>query len=142
MISESTYQKFVRLHDTLSLAHLDRLRDIYSPHVIFEDPVRRIEGLPALEVYYRALLGRVSECRFEIYHQAIAMLHEYVHWNMRYTHPGLNRGKPVEVTGLSVLQGHDKIDYQRDYYDLGAMLYDQVPILGGVTRQIKRRLAP
>lgn len=141
MISDSTYKQFANFYASLSTESINDLKQIYSPHIIFEDPVMRIEGLDALERHYRNLLMNVGECRFEIYYKGTAPLHSYVHWQMSYRHPRLNCGKTIEVAGISVLQGHDKIEYQRDFYDMGALLYEQLPIVGNVIRGLRRRLA-
>jgi limonene-1,2-epoxide hydrolase len=45
--------------------------------------------------------------------------------------------KPVEVPGVSILRFTDKIVYQRDYFDVGAMMYEQLPIFGWVLRRLK-----
>jgi hypothetical protein len=33
-----------------------------------------------------------------------------------------------------------KVRYHRDYFDLGAMLYEHLPLLGSLVKTIKRRL--
>jgi hypothetical protein len=46
------------------------------------------------------------------------------------------------VQGSSHLKGvGDKVVYHRDYLDLGAMLYEQLPLLGRVIRSLKNRAA-
>ena len=63
-----------------------------------------------------------------------------IYWNMSYQHPRLNGGKIVNVQGSSHLKGcDDKVIFHRDYIDLGAMLYEQVPLLGRIIRFLKRR---
>ena len=45
------------------------------------------------------------------------------------------------LDGASHLRLADnRIAYQRDYYDLGAMLYEHIPLLGGAVRAVKARL--
>ncbi|WHI49643.1 hypothetical protein P3339_14310 [Microbulbifer sp. MLAF003] len=34
----------------------------------------------------------------------------------------------------------DKVFYHEDFYDMGAMVYEQVPLLGSLIRKIKSRL--
>jgi hypothetical protein len=61
---------------------------------------------------------------------------------MTFASPRLNGGRDVEVDGSSVLAiCEDRITYQRDYYDLGAMVYEQLPVLGAVIRHIRGRMA-
>ncbi|MCT7655735.1 hypothetical protein MBH78_16005 [Oceanimonas sp. NS1] len=54
--------------------------------------------------------------------------------------PRLNGGRPVTVPGVSHLCFADSIYYHRDFFDLGAMLYEQLPLLGKGIRALKRRL--
>ena len=49
----------------------------------------------------------------------------------------------IAVDGCSHLQWRgDRVVFHRDYYDLGQLLYDNIPLLGRVTGWLKRRLAP
>ena len=59
---------------------------------------------------------------------------------MLLQHPKLNSGKIFSVPGVSIIRYEDKIYSHRDYFDLGAMLYEQLPLLGGLIRMIKRKL--
>jgi len=36
----------------------------------------------------------------------------------------------------------ERVTYQRDYFDAGAMVYEHVPLFGWIVRWIKRLLAP
>ena len=56
------------------------------------------------------------------------------------THPRLNRGNEFSVAGVSIIKFNDKIYSHRDYFDLGAMLYEQLPLFGSMTKFIKRKL--
>ena len=60
---------------------------------------------------------------------------------MHYSHPRIRRGAALVLEGTSLLQ-HDseKVSYQQDYYDLGAMLYEHLPMMGPAIRLLKKRL--
>ncbi len=59
---------------------------------------------------------------------------------MTYQHPQLNKAQPIKVAGSSQLQGtKDKVIFQRDYVDLGAMLYEHIPMVGNVIQYIKKK---
>jgi hypothetical protein len=60
---------------------------------------------------------------------------------MTYSHPKLNKGQQIQVDGMSQLKFDDKIYAHRDYFDLGQMLYEQVPFLGGLIGLLKKRAA-
>jgi hypothetical protein len=57
-------------------------------------------------------------------------------------HPRLRKGSPVTVEGLSRLEfdAEEKVKLHRDYFDLGEMLYENLPLIGMVVTSIKKRL--
>ena len=63
-------------------------------------------------------------------------------WTMTFSHPRLRGGAPVTVEGATRLAFDEegKVCLHRDYFDLGAMLYEQLPLLGAVVRTLKGRL--
>lgn len=60
---------------------------------------------------------------------------------MHFRHPRLRGGAPISVDGCSHLLWWDKVYQHRDYFDAGAMLYEHLPLMGGVIAWLKRRLA-
>ena len=61
-------------------------------------------------------------------------------WTMSLRHPRLNGGKLVTVPGSTHIRFHDKVFSHRDHFDAGAMLYEQLPLIGTVIRIIKDRV--
>jgi hypothetical protein len=60
---------------------------------------------------------------------------------MLLNHSKLDAGETIRVDGSSFLKTrHGKIYYHRDYFDLGAMVYENLPILGRIIRSIRLRL--
>jgi hypothetical protein len=62
-------------------------------------------------------------------------------WQMTFSHPRLRRGKALKVRGMTLIRFTDRIYYHEDFYDLGAMLYQHIPLLGTAVRHINRRLS-
>ena len=117
------------------------LRKFYSEGVIFRDPVHEIRGLVELEDYFSELCSDLSDCRFEYLDELVSGSSAYIKWIMHFRHPKLGN-RLISVRGVSHLQlGGDRIEFQEDFYDMGAMLYEQLPVLGNVTRWLRLRLA-
>ena len=133
---------FIVLYLQLDKHQLHRLPEIYADQVVFIDPAHRIEGLAALTRYFSSLYGRLKECRFEITSRQQQGNEAWLSWVMIFAHPRIAGGRPVRVEGATRLQfdAWGKICLHRDYFDLGAMLYEQLPLLGPVVRAIKGRL--
>lgn len=122
-------------------ADTDRLAEIYDPSVIFCDPIHRVEGLDALQAYFEGMRGGLTHCRFEFEAGVQGSDSACLPWVMHYGHRSLNGGRPMELRGCSLLRYGDRIHYHEDFYDVGAMVYERVPLLGAVVRGIKSRMA-
>ena len=121
------------------------LYELYTRDVTFIDPFHRIEGVEALEAHFLKLYDNVTECRF-VFHDSVRVEQQaYVTWTMQLRHPRLAGGNSVAVEGCSQLtfstRHPGRVSRHRDYFDAGAMLYEQLPVLGGMVRWLKRRMA-
>ncbi|EKP0246005.1 nuclear transport factor 2 family protein [Aeromonas veronii] len=134
--------RFIGLYQQLDKQQLHRLPEVYAEQVVFTDPAHRIEGLAALGDYFAALYQRLAYCRFVITSQQQQGQQAWLGWTMTFSHPRLRGGEPVTVEGATRLEFDEvgKVCQHSDYFDLGAMLYEQLPLLGPVVRTIKMRL--
>jgi limonene-1,2-epoxide hydrolase len=133
---------FVNVYQKLSLSNLDLLAEIYHADVTFIDPIHKVDGLDELFKYFNNLYQNLAYCDFEIDHIIAENDHAAIYWKMTYQHAKLNKGKIVTVYGNSHIKGkNDKVIFHRDYLDLGAMLYEQLPVIGKLTKWIKDKAA-
>ena len=141
MTSNTTLlESFKHCYRDLLETDLSQLGLIYSEDVLFKDPVHQVQGLVPLEDYLIDLCSEILECRFEYLDQITNSQGGYIKWVMYFRHPRLGR-KMINVRGVSHLKWSDKIDFHEDFYDMGAMLYEHVPLVGNATRWLKQRLA-
>ncbi|ELR65714.1 Putative transcriptional regulator [Photobacterium marinum] len=139
--SDSSINKFVDVYSKLSKHNLADLRAIYHQDIIFEDPAHRVVGWQNLDDYFNRLFKSVKECQFEIHETCFQQDTAYVQWTMTFSHPRLSGGKAREVKGCSCLKYRDGlVIYHRDYFDLGEMLYEGIPLVGGLIRRLKENL--
>lgn len=120
-----------------------QLRDVYAESVIFRDPIHTLRGLPAVEDYFAGMAANLSECRF-VFDQTLASADRAsLWWTMHYRHPKLAGGKLLSLRGASLLTIDPTVERvleHEDIYDLGAMVYEQIPVLGAVVNLVKGRL--
>lgn len=120
------------------------LAPLYSDDVYFEDPSHGIQGKAALLERFQQLYGKVESCSFK-FHQTLDTGSEiFLAWTMIMHPKGSAGSKPetVRVEGASFLKvRRNRIYYHRDYFDLGAFVYENVPVLGSIIKRIKQRLA-
>ena len=121
-----------------SIAGLD---SIYDQNAVFEDPIGKVEGLNDLKRHFSKMMSNVSYCRFEITDVVANDGQAFITWTMSFAHPKLNGHKEITVTGVSEIKFDERITYHRDYFDVGSMFYEQVPILKIIIQALKKRLA-
>ncbi|MDF2178206.1 nuclear transport factor 2 family protein [Aliiglaciecola sp. CAU 1673] len=137
----ATLPCFIDFYGELSADSIGKLSQLYSNNIEFVDPVKTHKGLHALSTYFDNLLENCEFCRFDIHSVDTASCSYFVQWQMHFCHKRLNGGQKITIDGISqVKEAAGKVVYQRDYYDLGAMLYEHVPLLGAGVRVLKKRL--
>lgn len=119
------------------IASLDSL---YAPDVVFTDPARTIHGLGELKHYMEDLYSGVESCRFDFREQVTGAGQAFSCWEMTLVHRRLRPGQPVTIRGASYLEFGERITVHRDYFDLGALIYERVPVLGVAVKAIRNRL--
>lgn len=134
----TSFTDFYRQFDQCSL---DRLNDLYDEQVVFKDPLHTLQGRRTVQDYFDKLCQDLSRCRFEFTSEVHGNQAVFYRWNMHYQHPRLGGNKPLVLEGGSLIEFSDKITRHEDFYDMGAMLYEHVPVVGGAIRLLKRRLA-
>ncbi len=137
----SIVDEFTRFYESLGAETPVDLTPVYAENIEFIDPVHRMQGLPALDQYFNALMTNVASLEFRITETTVSDGQAFLQWIMSYQHPKLAAGRNIDVAGISHIRFEEKIFYHRDYYDLGEMLYEHIPLYGWITRRLKARLA-
>lgn len=129
------------IYERLSKTNLHLLNEVYHQDVVFEDAAHRLEGWDALQDYFSTLYANVKRCDFKIKEHQQVGDSGFLTWTMSLEHPKLQKGSQVEVQGVSHLRfDGGRVIYHRDYFDLGEMLYENLPLIGSVIKTIKQRL--
>lgn len=134
-------QDFADFYQSLSKDSLSMLNNIYASDCVLIDPVARHEGLENVKNYFANLLQNTSSCRCNI----TSILQDgnncAVSWDMHLVHERLNGGNQLTVNGMSKLTfENDRIVLHRDYFDMGQMVYEQIPVLKIFIKAIKKRI--
>ncbi len=122
---------------------MNLVAEFYDAQVVFQDPIHQVHGVEKMRDYYAHLYKSAQAIRFE-YQQALESEQTVtLVWKMFLTTASLNSGREFAVEGVSVITfggSEGKAIRHRDYFDLGAFIYEQVPVLGSLIRYIKGKL--
>ena len=138
----SNKDKITYFFKNLTKDKLELVTEFYHPQVKFIDPVETFDSAEKIKRYYEGMYKNVKTIKFDF-----SELHEsgktvVAVWTMTLETDKLNSGNPIKVDGNSVITFDDqgKAIYHRDYFDMGAFIYEHVPVVGFFVRKIKARM--
>jgi SnoaL-like domain len=134
-------RQFKQAYALFDTSTISALKGLYDPAIIFVDPLHKVEGWAALERYFSASALNLSYCRFEFIDTVVGEQAAFFKWHMHYAHGKIARGKALKLVGASEIKFAERITYHEDFYDLGAMVYEHVPLFGLGIQKIKMCMA-
>jgi len=138
--SRELLEQFKRFYRDLQQAGVDDIASVYSDNIVFRDPVHEIRSLTNLHAYLFHMYAGVKRCHFDYLDELIAEGKAYIKWDMTLEHKKLG-DKKIVVRGVSQIEFGEKIHFHEDFYDMGQLLYEHLPVLGSATRWLKQRLS-
>ena len=121
---------------------VEKVANFYDEGIKFTDPVGTIEGRKNLTDYLAQMYDNLISIHFDMHETQRQGNTVFATWTMKVRHKKLNSGDEIVVDGVSHINFiGGKAVYHRDYFDLGAMIYEHVPVLGGLTMWVKSKAA-
>ena len=132
-------ENFKAVYQGLDASNISLVKTIYADDIVFVDPFNEVRGLPALVEYFSKLYRNLDSCNFEFLKVYANSTSAMLTWNMEFSHQAF-RNRTVEVPGSTEIHFDEKINFHRDYFDAGKMIYENIPVLGSAIRYIKRQV--
>ncbi|MBD3642444.1 MAG: nuclear transport factor 2 family protein [Marinobacter sp.] len=134
----ATIEHFKALFNELDKGNLNKLQEVYSENIRFQDPFGQVAGLDELTHYFAGAYRNVISCRFEFGSAVTNGSSVALPWVMKLRHKRIRGGREISVDGISHLEIEDgRVSFHRDYFDAGQLLYENLPALGRIVRWIK-----
>jgi limonene-1,2-epoxide hydrolase len=139
--AEVLTERVIEAYKSLGSGDFSKIEPLYADDIYFEDPSHGIQGKACLMTYFAIMFRNIENCDFK-FHQTLTNDNDiFTTWTMFLNHRRLNGGDTIRVDGSSFLKTRNgKIYYHRDYFDMGAMVYENLPLLGRIIRKIRLRL--
>ena len=129
----------VAFFESLTPHSLERLGAFYAEDARFKDPFNDVRGVDAIRRILAHMFIQLDAPRFIVTGCFESRAEWVLVWTMRWDAGGAE-GCIEGVSHLSLDEDGRVIEH-RDYWDPAETLYDRVPVLGGLLRCIKRRIA-
>jgi len=138
---KSLLQDFKAFYHEPSPASLEKLDRLYTQDIEFRDPVHTIHGILAFKSYLKNVYAGPRDIRFTYLDEHVGEHWASINWVATYRHAALQGGRTLELRGTTQIRFTDRIYHQEDFFDVGAMVYQHLPLLGPVVRYINRRIS-
>ena len=140
--AEQATERLRHFFETISLDTLAHVRALYAPTAWFKDPFNEVKGVAAIENIFRHMFEQVHTPHFVIHDIALHEDGAFLTWDFRFRRTG-RHGEHEVIRGATHVR-YDRVGrvtYHRDYWDAAEELYAKLPVLGGLMRFLRRRLA-
>jgi hypothetical protein len=138
--NQALVENFKRMYQNFGALTLDELNKVYTQDIEFKDPVHNLKSIFQLKQYFEHSSANLLSCDFSYDSDVIGENNAYLTWNMTITHKKINNSQPVTVRGMTEIRFTQKIFYHEDSYDVGAMVYQHIPLIGGLIKRINKRI--
>ena len=141
-----TMQALDRLADyfeNMSAASVAMMGDHYADDALFKDPFNDVRGLPAIRRIFSHMFRQVAVPRFIVTARMAGAEGATLIWEFHFRARFGLKEEAHLIRGASHLRfdAAGKVIYHRDYWDAAEELYGKLPLLGGLTRALAKKLA-
>ncbi len=133
--------RVARFYETISLAGVPRLGEIYAADAFFKDPFNEVRGVPRIERIFGHMFEQVDAPRFVVHETVAQGDAAFLTWDFVFAfRRPLPPGERI-VRGCSHLRfdADGRVAFHRDYWDTAEELYEKIPVLGALMRLLRRR---
>ena len=139
---QAMIDKFSAAYAELTAEKIAHFPDLYADDVVFMDPVQQIYSVQDLQVYFFRIIEQTYYHRVKVIRAFSSDNDVFILWELSYAHANLEQGDDIPVEGASHLRLEgERIIFQRNYYDMGAMLYEHIPLISRVVHYMKGKIA-
>ncbi|XZG71306.1 nuclear transport factor 2 family protein [Chitinibacteraceae bacterium HSL-7] len=129
----------VHWYETLSPQTLAELPRFYAPTARFKDPFNDVRGLAAITAIFSHMFDSTDAPRFSVIERLGDVRQAFVTWDFTFA----LKGRHYHIHGATrfVFDEAGLVIEHRDYWDAAEELWQQLPLLGPVTRWLRQRFA-
>ena len=134
--------KFVHYWQTLTPETVASIASVYAEDAYFRDPFNEVTGIAPIRHIFTDMFVRLAEPRFTIV-ETIEQEHSVMLiWDFDFRIKTLKPELKRRIHGTSHVRFavDGRVHYHRDYWDAAGELYEQLPLVGGLMRFLKKRM--
>lgn len=140
--STAALSRYAGFFAAMRQADVDQMDTVMTPGVHFRDPFNDLYDLQATQTVFRHMFEACREARFTILDQAAAGETGFLLWRLDFRLKRWQPDRAREILGTSHIRlaPDGRASEHCDYWDAGQQVYEQIPVLGTLLRQVRKRL--
>jgi hypothetical protein len=121
---------------------LSKVRLVYAENAYYNDALKEVIGIDAIEAYFRRGFKTLESCTFDFFDVAISGGDYYLRWVTDMRYKTFKKGRAFRSYGITHIRFDErgKVVLHVDYWDSASGIFEHIPLLGGLIRFIKGRL--
>lgn len=122
--------------EQLSPQTLGQIKDIYHAQCYFKDPFNEFYERKSLEKLFAEMFVKLEKPSFVINETLSEGRSTFIVWQFHF----VLRQRNVQINGSSHVKFDDQglVTFHRDYWDAAEELYEKLPVIGFVMKQLKK----
>jgi len=122
--------------EQLSLKNLGQITELYHPQCYFKDPFNEFYERKSLEKLFADMFVKLENPRFVISETLSEGHSTFIVWQFHF----VLRQRNVQINGSSHIKFDEQglVTFHRDYWDAAEELYEKLPVIGFLLRQLKK----
>ena len=134
-------ERYARFWEALSADTLDGLADVMARGVRFRDPFNDVRGIDRVREVFAGTYRRLSDVEVRVSDVAAGREACYLRWTFAYR-IGRSRRR-WQLTGMSEIQfdGDGRVATHIDHWDAATQVYEKLPVIGGVLKLLRAKIA-
>lgn len=142
-MDQATVKQVVDYFQSLTPDSVADIGKFYTDDTYFRDPFNEVRGIASVRHIFTDMFVRLHEPCFTVIETIFDHNGAVLIWDFDFRIKTLKPDLPRRIHGLSHLRfaADGRVSYHRDYWDAAGELYEQLPLIGGLMRWLKRRNA-
>lgn len=114
----------------------------YSKNATLVDPLGSVTGSENIKKYYAYQYKHIDSLTWKTEPEIVSGKTQILVWTMNLKTKALNSGNEFSVDGISKFRFNEQgqVEFHQDYFDVGAFIYERLPILKNAISFIKGRM--
>lgn len=139
---EQAARQYAEFFSRLTPKDLDRLDHFFTPGARFKDPFNDVRGIAGIRAVFEHMFQHCPAPRFDVHEIVVKGRVAYFRWRFRDRLPDQPGRFRLDVDGLSRVEFDDQglVIEHIDFWDPAEHLYVQIPFVGWLLGQIRKRL--